>query len=290
MIDLLVDGNSLFARSWFAVSEQPEEAERVFISQVLQLLDPVNGRLGDYISRTMFAWDGKAKTEKNRDEKPKEYKATRRRVQEVLLTLFNTVHGYHPEFEADDVVATAAFNSTARQVFVVSGDKDLMQLQGGNVAYYCLNQKCLMSSMAICKKFKGIKKPLQSAIALAILGDKADGIPGVYKWGPKKLEKVFEAVAEGMNFESAFETVKRQVPDELMEDFLYSIDKTLLHTDLEGIPEPEPLKFCNTRDVLRLGIDRIVEQYERVADLYDDAGPEAMLTGSGAGSRRQNRG
>jgi len=270
MIDLLVDGNSLFARSWFAVNQDPDETIRIFVKQVLQLLDPVNGKLGHYVTRTMFAWDGKAKTDKKRDEKPELYKSTRRALQEALLTLFDTVHGWHKDFEADDVVATAAFKSEARQVIVVSGDKDLMQLQGGNVAYYCLNQKQIMSSMAICRKFNGIKRPNQSAIALAILGDKADGIPGVYKWGPKKLEKVFEAVAEGMKFESAYEAVKRQVPDELMEDFMFSLDKTLLHTDLEGIPDPAPLRFCNARDVLRLGIENVVEHYERVADRYDD--------------------
>ena len=168
MNDLIVDGNSLFARCWFAVKEDPVETVRLYIGSVLQLLDARGGRLKVPITRTLFGWDGASKTNKNRQAKPQLYYHTRHKVQEAILTLFNTVHGYHADFEADDIVATAVFNSKAKQIFVVSGDKDLTQLQGGNVFYYCLNTKAILPSRSICHKFS-VKRPSQVALALAIL-------------------------------------------------------------------------------------------------------------------------
>src|SRR5208337_2071907 len=175
MNDLIIDGNSLFARCWFAVKGDPQATLRVCVTSMLQLLDQDDGRIGVRVSRTMFGWDGHAKTDKKRGPKSRDYIDTRYRFQEALLPLFNTVHGYHAEFEADDVVATAAFNSKASQVFVISGDKDLMQLQGGNVSYYDLNTKQILTARKICLKFS-VKQPSQVPLALAITGDAGDNI------------------------------------------------------------------------------------------------------------------
>ncbi|MDD1733165.1 MAG: hypothetical protein LUQ53_04260, partial [Methanothrix sp.] len=267
---------SLFARCWFAVKSDPEATRRVFVQSVLQLLDERDGRIGLTINRTLFAWDGKAKTDKNHKDKGEEYDRCRRKIQEDLYTLFDTVHGYHKEYEADDIVATAVFNSTARQVFVVSGDKDLMQLQGGNVSYYCLNSKAVVPSRTICHKFC-VKRPSQVALALAIIGDANDGISGVPRWGPKKSEKLFEAVTEAMNFESALATIQAQIPEDLLPYFLDSLDKTLLHNDVPGVPEPAELRFCTTDELMSLGIEKIAQGYERVAMQYEGGNQEEAM-------------
>lgn len=285
MNDLLIDGNSLFARCWFAVKQDPDRTRTIFAQSVLQLLDQSEGRIGLPISRTLFGWDGKAKTDKNREPKPQAYVDARRRVQEDLLTLFGTIHGFHPDYEADDIVATAAFNSQAKQVFVVSGDKDLMQLQGGNVAYYCLNTKSVLPARTICHKF-AVKQSSQVAIALAIIGDRGDGVAGIPRWGPKKVASLFEAVTEAMNFESALETILAQIPDDLKPDFLDSLDKTLLHSDVPGLPDPAELVFCSSGELRGLKIENLSQSYERVAMQYEEDGGqtalEAMLKGSGS--------
>jgi 5'-3' exonuclease len=268
--DVIVDGNSLFARCWYAAKGEPDQVIRACTLSVLHLLDrSFNNPLGVPISRTMFAWDGKSKTDKKRDPKPAGYVKCRYRFQEVLLTLFNTVHGHHPDYEADDIVATAVFNSKADRVFVVSGDKDLMQLQGGNVSYYDLNSKAVLSPRVICGKFH-VKKPSQIPLALAIIGDPGDGISGVPKWGPKKAAKVFEWVTEKMDFEEALFVVQREIPKELHEFFMDALDKTLLFTDVAGVPDPSPLTFCSYDEMRDLGIDGISQSYERVALQYED--------------------
>lgn len=270
MNDLIVDGNSLYARCWYAVNGEPRAVLRTCVVAVLQLLDQrEDGRLGVPITRTMFAWDGKAKTDKHRKEKPPGYIDTRYKFQEILLTLFNTVHGYHPDYEADDVVATAAFNSKARNVYVVSGDKDLMQLQGGNVSYYCLNSKHIVPARTICQKFS-VKRPSQVALAMAITGDSGDGIAGVPRWGPKKVQKIFEWVTEQMTFQEALHVVTREIPKDLLPFFLESLDKTLLHTEVPDIPDPMALEFCSSAELQALKLDGVYPHFERVARQYGD--------------------
>lgn len=277
MNELLIDGNSLFARCWFAVKGETEMALKLSVISVLQLLDQNEGRINVPIHRTLFAWDGRSKTEKNREPKPKIYIDTRYRFQEALLTLFGTVHGYHKDYEADDVVATAAFRSSADQVFVVSGDKDLMQLQGGNVAFYSLNTKAVMPARAICHKF-GVKRPSQVAIALAIIGDQGDKIAGIPRWGPKKVVQLFEAVTEKMLFWEALEAIQNQIPKELLPVFLDSLDKTLLHTEVPDVPEAAELVFCERSDLDSVEIGGISQAFERVAMQYDGgAGIDAVL-------------
>lgn len=282
MNDLIIDGNSLFARCWYAVKGDPREVMRLCVTSVLQLLDQrEDGRIGVPITRTLFAWDGKSKTEKNRAPKPEGYLKTRYRFQEALLPLFNTVHGYHAQFEADDVVATAAFNSKARHVYVVSGDKDLMQLQGDTVSYYCLNSKHIVPARSICQKFF-VKQPSQIPLAMAITGDSGDGIGGIPRWGPKKVQKVFEWVTEQMTFSEALFVVQREIPEDLLPFFLEALDKTLLHTEVEGIPDPMPLGFCSLEELRELNIDGVFQHYERVARQYTDrkSALAAMIKGS----------
>jgi hypothetical protein len=67
-----------------------------------------------------------------------------------------------------------------------------------------------------------------------------------------------------------------------LEEFHFSLDKTLLHNDIDGIPDPSPLKFAGLRTVIDLDIDDIVDLYERVADRYQDRedSNDAMLKAS----------
>jgi 5'-3' exonuclease len=276
MNDLIVDGNSLFARSWFAVNGIEELVLRTAVSTVFQLIDrSADGRMRVAIGRTLFGWDGASKTDKKRAAKPKGYVETRYRFQEALLDLIGTSHGYHPDYEADDIVATAVFSSDAKEIYVISGDKDLMQLQGGNVYYYDLNTKRIVSPRVICQKFS-IKRPNQLPIALAIMGDSGDKISGIPKWGPKKVAKLFESVTEVMDFSQAYETVVAQIPEDLLPFFDDSIDKTLLHTEIKDVPQAAPVAFSDPAVLAAYKLEPLKKSYERIAAQY-----ESNFTGSG---------
>jgi len=278
MTDMIWDANSWWARSWFAASQSsgrddPEKAIHFALNTLFGLL--FEEKLGFHFNRTFFAWDCKQIPRKKRKLKPPAYHESKEKLMKLLIALIGAQNFSHPSYEADDIVATAVFNAPPEhQIVVFSGDKDLMQLQGGNVAYYCLNSKSMVPTRTICHKF-AIKRPSQVAIALAIIGDRGDGISGIPKWGPKKVEKLFKAVTEAVNFESALATIQAQIPEDLLPFFLDSLDKTLLFNDVPGVPEPSELRFCSSRELLALGIKEIAQGYERVARQYEDG--EATL-------------
>ena len=92
------------------------------------------------------------------------------------------------EFEADDALATAAHRFTGRpevtQVVLCSPDKDLMQcVRGERVVSLDRRQRKVLGEAAVREKF-GIA-PTSIPDYLALVGDSADGLPGIPRWGPK---------------------------------------------------------------------------------------------------------
>jgi 5'-3' exonuclease len=97
------------------------------------------------------------------------------------------------EFEADDALATAAARFAqlpeVEQVLIASPDKDLAQCVVGT-RVVCLDRmrKKLLDEAAVNTKF-GVA-PVQIPDYLALVGDSADGIPGVPRWGAKSAAAV----------------------------------------------------------------------------------------------------
>ncbi len=92
------------------------------------------------------------------------------------------------EFEADDALASAATNAArddrVRQVFICTPDKDLAQcVVGKRVVQLDRRQNILRDEGGVVAKF-GVK-PQSIPDYLAVVGDSADGFPGVPGWGAK---------------------------------------------------------------------------------------------------------
>ncbi len=97
------------------------------------------------------------------------------------------------EFEADDALATAAlrFQGDPRldQVVICSPDKDLAQLVSQDrVVCWDRRRNIVYDEAAVIKKY-GVA-PVSIPDWLALVGDKADGIPGVPSWGAKSSATV----------------------------------------------------------------------------------------------------
>ena len=97
------------------------------------------------------------------------------------------------EFEADDVLATAARrfaqHSDVRRVFIYSPDKDLCQcVVGERVVCVDRRRKKCMGEDAVRAKF-GVA-PASIPDWLALVGDTADGIPGLPRWGAASSAKL----------------------------------------------------------------------------------------------------
>ncbi len=92
------------------------------------------------------------------------------------------------EFEADDAIATAAVRfreeDAVDQVVICSPDKDLAQLVSGNrVVCWDRRRDTVYDQDAVVEKY-GVP-PASIPDWLALVGDSADGIPGVPTWGKK---------------------------------------------------------------------------------------------------------
>ncbi|HEY2114799.1 MAG TPA: 5'-3' exonuclease H3TH domain-containing protein, partial [Candidatus Angelobacter sp.] len=91
-------------------------------------------------------------------------------------------------FEADDALASAATNAAkdarVKQIFICTPDKDLAQcVTGTRVVQLDRRRDILRDEAGVVEKF-GVK-PQSIPDYLAVVGDSADGYPGVAGWGLK---------------------------------------------------------------------------------------------------------
>ncbi|HEX6245655.1 MAG TPA: 5'-3' exonuclease H3TH domain-containing protein [Polyangiales bacterium] len=97
------------------------------------------------------------------------------------------------DFETDDALATFAARAAAEpsvaQVRICSPDKDFCQcVQGERVVLYERKKRQITDEAGVLTRL-GVK-PGQVAAYLALVGDTADGIPGVPRWGEKSAARV----------------------------------------------------------------------------------------------------
>ena len=95
------------------------------------------------------------------------------------------------EFEADDALATAAIRwvEDVEQVVIATPDKDLMQVViGTRIVTYNRREQKIIDEAGVVEKF-GIH-PESIPDYLALVGDTADGVPGLPGWGAKSASTV----------------------------------------------------------------------------------------------------
>jgi 5'-3' exonuclease len=95
------------------------------------------------------------------------------------------------EFEADDAIATAAlrFCEEVEQVVICTPDKDMAQcVVGDRIVLFNRRQQSYMDEEGVIAKF-GVS-PESIPDYLALVGDTADGVPGLPGWGAKSASAV----------------------------------------------------------------------------------------------------
>ena len=97
------------------------------------------------------------------------------------------------EFEADDALASAAAvaceDRTVHKVLILTPDKDLGQcVQGKRVVQFDRRNNIMIDEDAVKEKF-GVG-PNSIADYLGLVGDTADGFPGLQGWGAKSASTV----------------------------------------------------------------------------------------------------
>jgi len=247
MIALLLDANSLFARSWFAAekSGNPANTKQFFIRTLLDLVTD-RYKFDGQVTHGLACWDGQAKNDKGRAPKPEGYYAAMDQCQKAVEPITGMKHCCL-QTEAEDQVATAAWNCCQglfEKVIIASGDKDLKQISGmfGKVRYYCLNKKDLINDRMICAKY-GVNHPSHLGVALAMMGDSVDNIGGVPKWGAVKVRKLMEGFSPDVKLEDVAAEILEKVPHPHKMKFLHDLELTVLNTEVEGVPRPSEIEI-----------------------------------------------
>ena len=97
------------------------------------------------------------------------------------------------EFEADDAIASAVKrfknNKSVEQVIIGSPDKDLAQLVSGDkIVCWDRRREIVIDESGVIEKFGVSPKSIPDWLAL--VGDSADGYPGIPGWGAKSASAV----------------------------------------------------------------------------------------------------
>ena len=102
-----------------------------------------------------------------------------------------------PKVEADDVIAYLSNvipKDPKDKVFIVSSDKDFLQLINKNVIVYRPMEKEFYTEETVVEKFK--MSPTNFILYKTLMGDNSDKVAGVKGLGPKKLYKLFPELSE----------------------------------------------------------------------------------------------
>jgi 5'-3' exonuclease len=188
------------------------------------------------------------------------------------------------EFEADDALATAAAryaeSADVEQVLICTPDKDMAQcVRGSRIVCLDRMRRRTIDEAAVIEKF-GVS-PASIPDWLALVGDDADGIPGVPRWGAKSASTILarygrlEAIPDD---EAQWDVVLRgaanlakSLRECRVEAVLYRRLATL-RMDVPLVENIEDLRWCGairselTELCKEIGDERFVERVHRWRD------------------------
>lgn len=239
----IIDGTALVYRSYFAFIQNPlynskgenTSAAYGFANAVIRLL---KDEKPDYFA---IAFDRSEPT--FRHEMYEEYKATREKmpdelveqlprisqIVEVLNIKTLEIAGY----EADDIIGTLALRAAdaGLDVYVVTGDKDLMQLVNDKIYWVNLRKTGqepeILGPEGVREKFGVL--PEQVVDVLSLMGDSSDNVPGVAGVGKVTALKLINEYGSLDNIYANIDNIKQK---KLKEKLVNDREKAYLSKDL----------------------------------------------------------
>ena len=211
---LILDSNSLMNRAFYALPPLTNKdgvstnAIFGFLNMLIKMKEEIKP---DYI---VAAFDRKAPTFRHKEYE--EYKAGRKKMPQELAEQFPIIKEllealaieiYEIDgFEADDIIGTVAkiAESKGIEVFIVTGDKDALQLASHNINVVITKKGVTETAQYNEEEFiseYGIT-PTQFIDVKGLMGDKSDNIPGVPGIGEKiafKLIQTYGSIEEVLN-------------------------------------------------------------------------------------------
>lgn len=173
------------------------------------------------------------------------------------------------EFEADDALATGAArwvdSAGVEQVRICSPDKDLAQcVRGERVVLLDRRRRVLLDEAGVIDKY-GVR-PASIPDWLAMVGDAADGIPGIPRWGAKSAATVLAHYGriEAIPDDPAAWEVEVRGAQGLAESLASRREEARLYLELAtlrvDVPLPEALDDLRWRGAPRAELAQLCEE------------------------------
>ncbi|WP_419926230.1 DNA polymerase I [Candidatus Poriferisocius sp.] len=248
---MLVDGNSLAYRAFFALPEDMVTASGQVTNAVYGFTMMLFTLLRDHRpDRVAVAFDRPEPT--FRHERIASYKANRRETPETLRQQMGLVRKLvdtlqitaveHAGVEADDVIATLATQARDRgeDVIVVTGDRDAYQLVEDPHVRVLYNKRGVsdyaLYDEAGIEERTGVR-PADYVAYAALRGDPSDNLPGVDGVGEKTAAKLINSYGD---IEELYRHVEDQTP-KLQENLGAAEERVRLNLELMELLRDVPL-------------------------------------------------
>ena len=242
----IIDGYAILYRAHYALIRNPLITSYGFHTSALfgftnQLIKIIKDENPDYL---VCAFDSKEKTFRHKIYS--DYKANRPEMPEELQKqiphLWELLDGMNipvlrkPGYEADDIIGTVTESVLDKKIqsYIVSGDKDFMQLINDKIFLYTPGKR--NSAPDIYDKDGVIKKwglpPEKIIDLLALMGDSSDNVPGVAGVGVKTAVKLLK---EYDNIESVLDNASKISNKRVHNGLMNGRDKAFLSKELVTI-------------------------------------------------------
>jgi DNA polymerase-1 len=243
----LIDGNSYIYRAFFAIRGLtnskgfPTNAIFGFTNMLLKIIREKEPE------GLAVVFDSLVPTERHRLFE--DYKAHRPEIPSDLarqlphvrrmISAFNIRIFEVPGYEADDLIGTIA-KKTAEEgntVFIVTADKDMLQLVDGNVKVYDPMKERILDSKYVWERF-GVG-PERVTEFMALTGDPVDNIPGIKGVGEKTAKELLSSFRSLEELFAHPERIKKERLRRMVEE---NRDAVYLSLQLASIDTEAPLE------------------------------------------------
>ena len=275
---LLIDGNSVAFRAFFALHQQLDRftnhdglhtnaiyAFKTMLDKVVKAVNPDKALVAFDAGKTTFRTGKFADYKGGRSKTPEELSEQMPYLRD-LLTGYGIKSYELKDWEADDIIGTMAREGEqdGYQVIIVTGDRDLTQLATDQTTV-AITQKGVSEieyyTPAHVEDKYGLT-PKQIIDMKGLTGDTSDNYPGVNKVGEKtaiKLLTQFESV-EGV-YEHLDDIKQSKMKDHLIEDH----DQAILSKDLATIRTNAPIAIhLDDIDYKGPDIDKLIAFYQQM--------------------------
>ena len=224
---VIVDGNSLINRAFYALpmlrslSGKPCNAVYGFLNMVLNVISKNQPKYFAVVfdaGKHTFRHDMYSEYKGKRDNMPEDL-AEQLPILKQVLTSMNIKILEQSEIEADDIIGSLTRKFT-QDFYIVSGDKDLLQLINKNTTVW-LTQKGISEVKAVDEQVLKTDfnlEPYQVIEMKALMGDSSDNIPGVAGVGKVTANKLIEQYQNIDNLYSHIDEITGSLKNKLIDN------------------------------------------------------------------------